>query len=59
MNLISLLTAFVPWIAFTLVAEAPLGNPLMSLTLAFVIWKGSAHRLPGKAQLMGTLIWSF
>ena len=37
MNLISLLTAFVPWIAFTLVAEAPLGNPLMCLTLAFIV----------------------
>jgi len=37
MNLISLLTAFVPWIAFTLVAEAPLGSPLMCLTLAFVV----------------------
>jgi MFS family permease len=37
MNLISLLTAFVPWIAFTLVAEAPVGNPLMSLTLAFIV----------------------
>ncbi|MGB8220364.1 MAG: hypothetical protein WCE46_08290 [Methanoregula sp.] len=37
MNLISLLTAFVPWIAFTLVAEAPLGSPLMGLTLAFVV----------------------
>ena len=37
MNLISLLTAFVPWIAFTLVAEAPLGSPLMCLTLAFII----------------------
>jgi hypothetical protein len=37
MNLISLLTAFVPWIAFTLVAEVPVGNPLMSLTLAFIV----------------------
>jgi glucan phosphoethanolaminetransferase (alkaline phosphatase superfamily) len=37
MNLISLLTAFVPWIAFTLVAEAPLGSPLMCLTLAFIV----------------------
>jgi len=37
MNIITLLTAFVPWIAFTLVAEAPLGNPLMALTLAFII----------------------
>jgi glucan phosphoethanolaminetransferase (alkaline phosphatase superfamily) len=37
MNPISLLTAFVPWIAFTLVAEAPLGSPLMCLTLAFII----------------------
>ena len=37
MNLISLLTAFVPWIAFTLIAEAPIGNPLMSLTLAFIV----------------------
>lgn len=37
MNLLSLLTAFVPWIAFTLVAEAPLGSPLTSLTLAFIV----------------------
>jgi len=37
MNLISLLTAFVPWIAFTLVAEAPLGNPQMGLILAFIV----------------------
>jgi len=37
MNLISLLTAFVPWIAFTLVAEAPLGSPLTCLTLAFIV----------------------
>jgi glucan phosphoethanolaminetransferase (alkaline phosphatase superfamily) len=37
MNILTLLTAFVPWIAFTLVAEAPLGDPLMSLTLAFII----------------------
>ena len=37
MNLISLLTAFVPWIAFTLIAESPLGNPLMCLTLAFIV----------------------
>ncbi len=37
MNIITLLTAFVPWIAFSLVADAPLGNPLMSLTLAFII----------------------
>jgi glucan phosphoethanolaminetransferase (alkaline phosphatase superfamily) len=37
MNIITLLTAFVPWIAFTLVAEAPLGNPLMALTLAFIV----------------------
>jgi len=37
MNLISLLTAFVPWIAFTLVAEAPVGSPLMCLTLAFIV----------------------
>jgi glucan phosphoethanolaminetransferase (alkaline phosphatase superfamily) len=27
----------VPWIAFTLIAEAPVGNPLMCLTLAFII----------------------
>ena len=33
----TLLTAFVPWIAFTLIAEAPMGDPLMALTLAFVI----------------------
>ncbi|MGB2674398.1 MAG: hypothetical protein WBC56_05580, partial [Methanoregula sp.] len=37
MNLISLFLAFVPWIAFALVAEAPLGNPLVSLLLAFII----------------------
>src|SRR5208337_5534746 len=37
MNIITLLTAFVPWIAFTLVAEAPIGNPLMALTLAFIV----------------------
>jgi glucan phosphoethanolaminetransferase (alkaline phosphatase superfamily) len=37
MNLISLFLAFVPWIAFTLVAEAPLGNPQLALVLAFVI----------------------
>ncbi|MEN6442775.1 MAG: hypothetical protein ABFC71_03370 [Methanoregula sp.] len=37
MNLISLLTAFVPWIAFTLIAEAPVGSPLMCLTLAFIV----------------------
>ncbi len=37
MNLISLFTAFIPWIAFALIAEAPLGNPLMSLTLAFIV----------------------
>ena len=37
MNIMTLLTAFVPWIAFTLIAEAPMGNPLMALTLAFVI----------------------
>jgi glucan phosphoethanolaminetransferase (alkaline phosphatase superfamily) len=37
MNVLTLLTAFVPWIAFTLVAEAPLGDPLMALTLAFVV----------------------
>jgi len=37
MNIMTLLTAFVPWIAFTLIAEAPMGDPLMALTLAFVI----------------------
>ncbi|MGB7789060.1 hypothetical protein [Methanoregula sp.] len=37
MNLISLLAAFVPWIAFVLVAESPVGNPLMNLILAFII----------------------
>jgi len=37
MNLLSLLMAFVPWIAFALVAGAPLGNPLTSLILAFVV----------------------
>jgi hypothetical protein len=37
MNIITLLTAFVPWIAFTLVAEAPMGDPLTRLTLAFIV----------------------
>jgi glucan phosphoethanolaminetransferase (alkaline phosphatase superfamily) len=37
MNIITLLTAFVPWIAFSLVAEAPVGSPLMCLTLAFIV----------------------
>ncbi|MFA4878378.1 MAG: hypothetical protein WC586_13320 [Methanoregula sp.] len=37
MNIITLLTAFVPWIAFSLVAMAPLGNPLVCLTLAFIV----------------------
>jgi len=37
MNLISLFMAFVPWIAFALVAEAPLGNPQISLILAFIV----------------------
>jgi len=37
MNLISLLMAFVPWIAFVLIAESPLGNPQMSLILAFIV----------------------
>jgi len=37
MNLISLFLAFVPWIAFALIAEAPLGNPLVSLLLAFIV----------------------
>ena len=37
MNILSLFAAFIPWIAFALVAEAPLGNPGLSLILAFVI----------------------
>jgi glucan phosphoethanolaminetransferase (alkaline phosphatase superfamily) len=37
MNILSLFAAFMPWIAFALVAEAPLGNPGLSLILAFVI----------------------
>ena len=37
MNSLSLFTAFVPWIAFALIAQAPLGNPGVSLILAFVI----------------------
>jgi glucan phosphoethanolaminetransferase (alkaline phosphatase superfamily) len=37
MNLISLLTAFVPWIAFVLIAESPVGSPQMNLILAFII----------------------
>jgi len=37
MNIITLLKAFVPWIAFTLVAEVPLGTPLERLTLAFIV----------------------
>jgi hypothetical protein len=36
MNILTLLTAFLPWIAFTLVAEAPVGTPLTRLILAFV-----------------------
>lgn len=36
MNILTLLTAFVPWIAFSLVADAPLGDPLMALTLSFI-----------------------
>ena len=37
MNILSLFAAFIPWIAFALVAVAPLGNPGLSLILAFVI----------------------
>ena len=37
MNILSLLMAFIPWIAFALVAEAPLGNPQVSLILAFIV----------------------
>ena len=37
MNVLSLLMAFIPWIAFALVAEAPLGNPQVSLILAFIV----------------------
>lgn len=37
MNSLSLFYAFVPWIAFALVAQAPLGNPGISLILAFVL----------------------
>lgn len=37
MNIITLLTAFVPWIVFTLIAEAPVGTPLIRLTLAFIV----------------------
>jgi hypothetical protein len=37
MNIITLLTAFVPWILFTLIAEAPVGTPLMRLSLAFIV----------------------
>jgi len=37
MNSLSLLTAFAPWVAFALIAQAPLGNPGLSLILAFVI----------------------
>jgi hypothetical protein len=36
MNIITLLTAFVPWIAFTLIAEVPVGTPLERLTIAFI-----------------------
>ena len=37
MNILTLLAAFVPWIAFSLVAEAPIGNPALALVLAFVV----------------------
>jgi len=37
MNLLSLLTAFVPWIAFVFIAESPVGSPEMNLILAFVV----------------------
>ena len=37
MNILSLLTAFVPWIAFVLIAESPVGNPEMNLVLGFII----------------------
>jgi hypothetical protein len=37
MNLLSLFIAFVPWIAFALVAEAPLGSPQISLILGFIV----------------------
>lgn len=37
MNILTLLTVFVPWIAFTLVAEAFPKNPLLALILAFAV----------------------
>jgi hypothetical protein len=37
MNILTLFAAFVPWIAFALIAEAPLGNPFLGLILAFVV----------------------
>ena len=37
MNILSLFAAFVPWIAFAIVAELPLGDPGLSLILAFVV----------------------
>jgi len=37
MNILTLFTAFVPWIAFALIAEAPIGNPALALVLAFIV----------------------
>jgi len=37
MNTISLFLAFIPWIGFALIAQAPLGNPGLALILAFVV----------------------
>ena len=37
MNILSLFAAFVPWLAFAIVAELPLGTPGLSLILAFVV----------------------
>ncbi|HVP96611.1 hypothetical protein [Methanoregula sp.] len=37
MNILTLFAAFVPWIAFALIAEAPIGNPFLALILAFIV----------------------
>ena len=37
MNILTLFAAFVPWIAFSLMAGAPIGNPALALVLAFII----------------------
>jgi len=37
MNILTLFAAFLPWIAFALIAGAPIGNPALALVLAFII----------------------